>query len=374
MSKKPKFLFIQPPYERLKGLSIQNPPLGLLYLATVLDEKGYEARVYDCDATFEESRVPYSNEERIRRQREYLRNINEDGHPAWVDLKEVLRKERPDILGVSVMTPTWRSACRVLSIARAVLPSSQRLVGGPHITIVGTHAAFQCPDVDFALAGEGEESILAFAHALECSYPFHSIAGLAWRQDGKILGGGRAPGIECLDSLPIPNRELLINHERYRPNSLAYMIASRGCPYSCQFCASVPMWERKVRIRSAESVMQEIEYLVNRYNIRGFDFWDDTFTAIRENLLLFCSLLIQRYGERYFHWSCLANVKTIDEEILTILKRAGCYRMRIGVESGSDRILSRIEKRTNRKELLHAAHLIKIRNVSSRLFYGWNPL
>lgn len=367
-SKKPRFLFINPPYERLKGFAVQSVPLGLLYVATVLTENGYEAKVYDADTSFTHRFLRYSNVNRARSHVHYLDGLQDANHEVWHELIRIIEQEDPDIVGVSIMTPTYGSSQKVISITRQQQPSCTILVGGPHVTICGKEIMTN-KDIDFAFSGEAEESIVSFAKAFETDKDFANTRGIIFRQGDAVVDNGISDRIDDLDALPIPNRDLLIFCERYDPDKLAGMIASRGCPYKCQFCASGPLWGRKVRLRSPRNVLKEIDDLVRKYSITAFNFWDDTFTTSKRSVTRFCEGLVQRYGEKRFRWMCLTNIRTLDEDVLRALKRAGCWRIDIGVESGSDRILEEIEKGITTDQVRRIAKLIKDNGFSLHTFF-----
>jgi len=141
------------------------------------------------------------------------------------------------------------------------------------------------------------------------------------------------------------------------------ILGSRGCPYNCTFCGSSKIWKRKLRVRSIDNILGEIEKLIKDYGKPGerFDikFWDDTFTSIRKNVINFCNALIQRGLNKKIRWYCLTRVNLIDEEILKLLKKSGCNAIALGIESGSDRILKAIRKRITTEQVRNAVKLIK---------------
>lgn len=356
---KPKFLFVNPPYERLQGLNIQSISLGLLQIATVLHRNGYHAKVYDADTSFSDSLLEYSTKNRANTHENFISNLYHEKHEVWAELRQIIKDENPDIIGVSVLTPAYNSVLKVISIVKQMRPDCTILVGGPHITITGQEMMMRNNNIDFAFSGEAEESILSFAKAYEDQGHFHNIKGLIFRNAHSIINNGPSARIEDLDSLPIPDRKLMVFSGRYSNARLAGMISSRGCPYSCQFCASVPMWGRKVLCRSAQNLLEEIDYLVKDYSITSFYFWDDTF-AMNKNLVReFCEGIVRKYGKHRFRWALLTHIKTLDENVLSMLRNAGCHQLKVGVESGSDRILESIEKGIRTEDVRKAFRLIR---------------
>ena len=354
-----RFLFINPPYERLKGLSLESIPLGLLYVATVLDRRGYEAVVYDADTDFYRGNIKYDNISRAMKQTEYIGNLENENHPAWIETINVLEKYRPDFVGVTMITPVYSSCQKILKLVKQRYPYATLIVGGPHVTICKDEVLRDNREVDFAFVGEAEESIIEFIEAFSSNRKFSEIKGLIYRDKDKITFTGDRPRIQNLDRLPIPNRRLLHFIDKYHKRALALMVASRGCPFSCAFCASVPLWKKLVKLRSPENVLKEVDYLVEEYGIRSFRFWDDTFTSNKRALINFCKLIENKYGSKKFRWECLTNVNCIDPEVLYHLKKSGCVVMEIGVESGSDKILRMIKKNITTSQVREVAKLIK---------------
>jgi len=353
-----RVLLVNPPYERLKGFSVESIPLGLLYIATVLDKAGYRVKVYDADTDFGGSGLAYTNVNRAESQKTYKESLNDKAHPCWDEIRRVIEEYDPDFVGVTMMTPAHSSCREVFKIVKEY-PDKVLIAGGPHVTIAGTKVMDDNPEVDFAFSGEAEYSLLGFMKILSHeSRNFSEVKGVMYREGGHVRFTGKADRINDLDELPLPDRELLHNCERYGKDKLSLMVGSRGCPFSCAFCASVPLWERKVRMRSPRNIMKELDYLVDTYGVRSFGFWDDTFTSNKRSIMEFCGLVEERYGAR-LNWDCLTNVNCLDEEVLRVLKRSGCKRVRIGVESGSDDILKKIKKNITTEQVMRAAGLIK---------------
>lgn len=340
-----RILLINPPYERLKGLSVESMPLGLLSLATVLAEAGHEVKVYDADTSFEPGRFDYDNLHRAKSQSLYLANLGNDDFAAWREMRALLKEYHPDIAGVTMMSPAHSSCRRVFRIIKETIPAALLVAGGPHVTICKERVLKDNPEIDFAFTGEAEEGFCEFLESLASGRNLGRVKGVLYRDQGQILYTGERDFIRDLDTLPIPRRELLHNEARYRPAKLTQMVTSRGCPFECTFCASVPLWRRKVRRRSPQRLIEEIEYLTARYRIRSFEFWDDTFTTSKKDVLEFCGLLSSRFKRRKPVWKCITNINCLDDEMLGALKAAGCRTINIGIESGSDRVLAEIKKR-----------------------------
>ncbi len=354
-----KFLFINPPYERLKGLSLESIPMGLLYTATMLEREGYECTVYDADTDFYQGDLEYNNLTRSKTHARYIDNLNNENHPAWVETTKVLREYKPDFVGVTMMTPSYSSSQRIFKLVKKECPDAVLLAGGPHVTISKSDVLKSNPEVDFGFVGEAEESIIEFMNAFSSDKNFSRIEGLLYREGDDVCFTGIRSRIEDLDRIPIPDRKLLYYADKYHKQTLSFMVASRGCPFACTFCASVPLWGKKVKLRSPDNIVKEIDYLVSEYGIKTFGFWDDTFTTNKANVIDFCGRIKQKYGSTRFKWKCITNINVIDNELLLALKKSGCRIIDIGVESGSDRILRMIKKNITTDKVKEASRLIK---------------
>jgi anaerobic magnesium-protoporphyrin IX monomethyl ester cyclase len=415
MAEKARVLFINPPYERLKGLTVESIPMGLLSLATVLKERGYTPKVYDADTSFAPAQFAYDNTRRAETQAVYLKNLQNDELAVWQEIRQVIKDFHPDIVCVTLLTPAFSSFKKVLEIVDKLNPRPLLLAGGPHVTICKEAALQDHPQIDFGFVAEAELTLVEFLGHFYSPSPktpdlspgmkatgellrsplrkplgeaevgfggmnlqenpqrntatyggevhsdkkYQDVKGLLYREQGRILYSGDRAFIDNLDSLPFPDRSLLHNEQLYRPAKLAQLMTSRGCPFECTFCASVPLWQRRVRRRSPAKLLEEVEYVLDRYHIRSFEFWDDTFTTSKKDVLEFCRLINRRYPIRKPVWKCLTNINCLDEEILDNLKRAGCCSVSIGIESGSDRILKLMKKKITTDQVRRVVKMIK---------------
>jgi len=165
-----------------------------------------------------------------------------------------------------------------------------------------------------------------------------------------------------LDKIPYPDRSLSkvnLYHEFLLKRPFATVQTMRGCPFDCAFC--VRTYGRDVALRSVENVLAEIEELIQRYKIKAIRFMDDTFTLNRNRVIELCEQLLKK-GLR-FQWSCLSRVDTVDEEMLKIMKRAGCARIYLGIESSSQRVLDCYKKGYNAVRIRPAVKMIKDNDI-----------
>ena len=359
-------LLINPPYERLKGFSIASIPNGILALATHLREQGFKSAVYDVDTNYNEGVLDYNNENRASSQNNYAAAVDNDELYVWEEIRATIRNLNPQFVGITLMTPTLHSGLKVAAIAKEF--NKTVLVGGPHSNIVKDEV-LDYDLVDFAFFGEAEYSLLEFLKSYPDMEKVREIKGLGYNFGEEKVFNGFGERIKNLDKFPFPDRELLVGRERYLPRDLATIMASRGCPFKCTFCASVPIWGRQTIYRSPEHIVAEITELHDRYNTREFRFFDDTFTVNKKKLIEVCKLLVEQYGEKYFSWWCLSTVKSISDEVLQWLKRAGCEQIHIGVETGSERLFGIIEKGCTKEEARNAILLSKKYNFWVNTFF-----
>lgn len=351
-----KVLLIDPPYERLIGFRSEWFPLGLAYIASFLIGKGYDQiGIYHAEHSLDteyKSIVRYS--ESFHKYREA---IDSNDHPIWNEVREKISSFKPDLVGLSVLTAKVPSAFRIAEICKDVNPNIKVVLGGHHPTI-RPDEMLSNENVDFVIRGEGEQTFYELLQALQTSaLDYHTIPGLSFRWNGDVIHNKDREPIKDLDLLPSPARDRLFNVKTYSPIQLSMVMTSRGCPYNCGFCASKNMWGRKVRYRSVDNILGEIKELKNKYSIKNIAFMDDSFTIKRERVKEFCSVLIKNRID--IIWSCLTRVDSISDELVTLMKKAGCTKIDIGIESGNQRILDLINKRITLEQTRGAVKILR---------------
>jgi len=185
-----------------------------------------------------------------------------------------------------------------------------------------------------------------------------SVSGLAYRANGEIRIRNDQKRITAIDDLPLPAFELL-PHDKYSepgmPRPFGMIQSARGCPYACNFC--VRSYGRRLTTKSPRQVVDEIRLLIDRHKIRSLRFIDDTFSANRERAIRICKEMVAAKID--LQWACLTRTDAVDAELLGEMKAAGCRRIYFGVESGSQRILDRYNKRIKKNEALAALLLCR---------------
>ena len=293
-------------------------PLGLAYVAAVLERAGISFDLLDANAL----------------------------GMGMEDIIAHIRKKRPAAVGATVMT-SMLAAGRHLADAVMNRPSPPLLIfGGPHATIA-PEETIERGGADICVRGEGEETVLdLMAHLGEGAGGWARVSGISFRDGGKVIHAHDRPLIRDLDSIPFPARHLL-PMERYQTihtgrKRFATIMTSRGCPGKCMFCYRP--FGRNLRYRSLENVMEEVRELVERCRVEEISILDDAFTLDRERVVEFCEKVLSS-GLR-FAWR-LGNgtrVDLIDEELLRLMKKVGCYEVAFGIESGDDEVLRKIGK------------------------------
>ncbi|HBA73258.1 MAG TPA: B12-binding domain-containing radical SAM protein [Geobacter sp.] len=290
----------------------------------------------------------------------------EDGHDSvlanfsgW----SVTRTERellrlnPSVIGISQWTHNRHVSLELAQRCRRLLPSCTLVMGGGHATFCHDDILANNPAVDIVVLGEGEQTLLELAEHLANGTDWRDIDGLAFRLNGTVTVTAPRKPLADLDRLPQPARYLDRSIGIDLQLQPEFIVTARGCPSACHFCSSPAFWGRKVRFRSPGEIVDEILYIRRKYGLIYFSIRDDTFTADRKRAVEFCSLLIAHHAD--ILWNCQSRVNAIDEELLIMMKRAGCECIQLGVESGSPRILELLGKSISPEQIERSCKLIK---------------
>lgn len=324
-----QILLINPPQDT----RYPQPPIGLAGMASVLEGNGYSVEILDAPAL---------------------------GLTERQTVEEIKRKGA-DVVGVTAVTPTIGSALGVARGAREVGGGSLVVLGGPHVTVLSEETLRMVPEVDVVVRGEGERTMLELVRTWEEDEAKKGrVLGVTYREDGVVRSNPPRPYISDLDSLPFPAYHLL-PVERYRPHPphgrrlpFMAMVTSRGCPYRCIYCAKA-CFGRRYRANSPSYVVDEVRYLVEEFNVREITFYDDVFTLDRKRAYAICEELMS--GRVDVPWTCETRVNLVDREVLECMRRAGCYMIAYGVESGNQRILNNLRKDITLDQAIRAFEL-----------------
>ena len=317
-----KVLLIFPPQtleeryaHKVEGIGGFLPPLGLCYMAAVLEKEGHEVRILDCP-------------------------VNKYGTQNIIN---EISNFRPELIGIAALTSLADITIGLCEVIKTQFPEVNVLLGGPHATIMANDLA-KTAKADIIVQEEADNIIIDIVNNLE-----------KYKQM-KIVNAGK---VKNLDSLPFPARHLL-DMSKYTslPNTYKkdphtfQMVTSRGCPFTCVFCFDA---KGIFRQRSVENVMAEIRQLKDVYKIKEIAFWDDVLTINKKWVHDFCTEM-EKEG---MVWSCYTRLDLIDENMLREMKKAGCWNIFFGIESGSQELLDNITKKMTVEQMKAAVKLVK---------------
>ncbi len=327
--------------EIVQGGWYRMPLLGLGYLAAYL--RSYGVSVGIVDAMFD----------RLK----------------FAETVERIVAARPRLLGLTAMTHEIRRAARVAEAVRQHLPDVRVVVGGPHASALPERTLEEFPAFDFAVVGEGEETLWRLWLAAGCASAetpataeqLRKIEGLAFRDGDRVEVNARRDWMRDLDSLPPPAWDLYGRADVYQ------VYASRGCPFQCIFCMRV--LGDQVRFRSPGNVVDEVERVVERYGAKRIDFSDETFTLRRSWALEICDEMERRGLHKKIEWFANGRVNSVDEELLGRMRRAGCVRVGYGIESGNQSVLNVAHKGTTLEQIERAIAATRRAGLEMEAFY-----
>lgn len=282
------------------------------------------------------------------------------------DIQQQLLKLKPDIVGISQWTHNRHASMELAGLVRAEVPDCTIIMGGVHATYCFSDILYQGSPVDCVVMGEGEETLLEIVRCCQAGLGWRDVAGIAFPHNGEVVVTAPRSHLKNLDQLPVSVGFLEHSIGVDVELQSEFIITTRGCPSACHFCSSPTFWERKVRFRSPESIVAEIAYLRDRYGLIYFSIRDDTFTIDRARTIGFCRLLID--SSLKVMWNCQSRVTTLDEELLVWMKRAGCECIQLGVESGSQRILTQLGKSITPSQVEKAAALIRTVGINLSIY------
>jgi radical SAM superfamily enzyme YgiQ (UPF0313 family) len=293
------------------------PPLGLLSIAAYLEKNGITTDIIDC----------YAHPNSVRKIPDYLREKN------------------PGYIGITCTTSTFHDSVRIAKMAKGVLPGIRSVFGGSHISALREKILEDYPDVDFSVVGEGEKCVEVLIKAGTDSKALSEIPGLVYRKNGDINFTGFQKKQIDLDSLPFPAYEKLQGYPRayklpifnYPSTPNTTCSSSRGCPYACSYCDR-SVFRRSFRYNSAEYLYEHMNYLKKRFGIKHINFYDDQFTFNRKRVEEFCQMMLDNHLNMTFN--CAVRAEHVDFELMKLMKRAGCWMMSLGIESGDPELLA----------------------------------
>lgn len=331
------------PYEKAENVL---PPLGLASLAAVAREKGLDVAIVDAVA---------------------------EGLSIGLTADRV-RGMNPRFVGITATTVAIENAALLASLLKEALPGATTIIGGVHVTAIPEKTMSLFPAFDVAVLGEGERTLLELIESIDSRAGLAAVRGIAFRDNDAAVFTPPRPFIDDLDTLPFPAYDLLpdLSHY-YRPSAhnfkrlpSAPMMTSRGCPGQCIFC-DLTIFGRRCRRNSVPYVMRLIEHLIRKFGIRDIRIPDDTFVIKRDYVVSLCEEIIRRNID--ISWSCQARVNFVDPEILGMMKRAGCWQIDYGIESGSPAILKTLKKGITTEKAREALRWTQEAGIQSKGYF-----
>ena len=319
----------QPGDQRIKVMGF--PPLGIETLAPVLRQQGHQVRMFDtCHPQMKEP-----------------------------DIAQALQQDAPDVVAISFLsTTTYPGAKSMARLIKSAKPHVPIIIGGVFATMNSDRILQDCPDIDCVGVGEGEELLPDYLAHLD--HP-GAVAGLVWRDGAKVVRNVSRPIIRNLDQFPYPDRSTLpIDYIESLPLDVPAVLSlekfctiqtSRGCPYTCIYCDIPALTNGKWRFRSPEHVLGEMQQL-NDLGYRSIYFTDDHFLMKRTRINDICQGMIQRGLQ--FQWGCEGRVDSVAVDQFPIMSQAKCNFLAFGVESGTQKVLDRLDKRQTLDQIEHA--------------------
>lgn len=355
--KQMKLLLIDPPFKSFAGIFSLYFPLGLTYLAGAARKAGFACSILDMDAAEpKEGSLNFSRE--YESYNSYVTALNDPGHPTWKLMRQLVAAQKPDFIGISALTTKFGSVIQTARFCREVLPEVPIIIGGAQASTMPELTA-SIPEADFVLRGESDESLPELLIAIRDGSDLSGIGSLTWKKDGRIIHNPDRPFTQNLDSLPLPDRKALLNPENYSSEDMGIILTSRGCPFRCSYCFH--MWERRVRFRSIESVIEEIKEVHRDFGTTQFSLKDDSFTVRRSHVLSLCEAFKKLPFKITFN--CTTRVDILDDELVAAMKDAGLAQLSVGIESGSAAILKETDKDITHEQILKAATILNRHGV-----------
>ena len=308
-----------PPESSPWGVPAKVPPFGLAYVASALEKAGFTVEVLD---------------------NYQLQNTVDK-------VKQEIKKRSPEIVGISCSSVTYQKCVETAKVVKEVKPSCKVVAGGWHPSFV-PESMLQHPEIDYVVIGEGENTMVELATSITkgCDKSVAAkIPGVASMLNGKMVNSPPKP-IDDIDQIPYPAWHLFpmeiydrrMDYLSVRPVDV--INATRGCPYNCNYCENRRLWGAKCRAFSPLRLVNEIEYMAKDFGSRGIYFIGDNFTINKRHTLEFCKLMKER--KLGIKWVCDTRVDLISPELLREMKSAGCETIFFGIQSGSPRILKRL--------------------------------
>ena len=381
-----KVLLVNPPFYRLLGSHYNANSLGIAYIASYLNKRGHDAWLYNADYVSDKN---YGNLKKLFQNfTNYKNYFKNPDNALWHEIKNKILSFKPDWVGYTAYTANI-SAIKIISEKIRLMDSGiKQFVGGVHATL-DKNLLETLRSVDYSIQREGEEAVFALVENKDPK----TIPGVISRGKNSLINNGIAPIIKDINALPFPEREKFwgVSESEKKNIDVSYINTIRGCPYKCTYCASPSHWDRRTtRLRSPESVIEEMVHLKENYwKATKFDysasanigeketlkiedntivyFVDDVFTIHKKRVKKLLRMIIDQ--KLKMRWKCEARADHLDEELCELMAESGCERVKLGFESGSNKILENVKKLETREDMLKGATMLKNAGVSFAAYF-----
>jgi radical SAM superfamily enzyme YgiQ (UPF0313 family) len=373
-----RVLLINPPFYRLLGSRYNANSLGIAYIAAMLNQHGHDAWLYNSDYLNE--RVFANLKSIFAGLNDYKKYFDDENHAIWEEVAANILEFNPEWIGFTCYTANL-TAIKILSKKiKERAPHIKQVIGGPHPTMDGD-ILNKIPTLDYAVKREGEFAMLNLVNGKEPK----TISGVVSRtRFGTLNDNGDAEVIKPVEQLPFPERKKFwkIPDEERKFIDVSYVVSIRGCPYRCSYCASPEHWKRnKTQYREPNDVIEELKHLKKEHwdmvkemdysqsaNIEHKDkllvndntivyFVDDVFTVKKDRTMKILQGMID--NNLKMPWKAELRTDHLDPELCAKMKEAGCVRAKIGIETGSPRLLKEIQKDETREEMIAGCKMLE---------------
>lgn len=339
-------LLLEPPKTPWEMMGdVVAPPLGLAQLAGCLEQAGIPVEILDANAL----------------------------GIGWDGLGPAIARHSADLIGITVYTPYVREVGRAVNIARGANSEATIVLGGPHVTFTAQETLQTMPHVDVVVRGEGDETLVELARALDSGQGLAHVAGISYRRNGSTGPGTAAEIVETgapqpldVTTLPMPAFHLL-PMERYRFPALggpfATVLASRGCPFMCTFCSEWSFWRGGWRPYDPQMVVEQLDVLVNRYGRHNIWFGDDCFNVDRDHVAAICEGILGRGIDVDWFFQGRADLLVKYKDLLPLMRRAGNRLVQIGIEASSDEQRDELNKQLSTESVKEAVALLRANDI-----------
>lgn len=315
------------------------PPVSLAMTGAVLEKDGHEVRIIDCPASA----------------------------MSFEQLEHELRQFNPRLVIWSTGTPSIAGDLAFADAVKKILPTCITAVFGTHVTALDRQCLQASPALDCIIRNEPELTARDLAQAIASSENFSDIAGLTWRDPANsIIANPARPFIDNLDSLPFPAWHLLADHNYVLPlkgRPFLIIAPQRGCPFNCSFCTCQTYYGKKLRTRSTENIIAEIQYDMKRFGVRDFFIWAETFVIDRQHVADICQAMLD--AKLDIAWTCNSRIDIVDEKLLKLMARAGCWMISYGIESADQLVLDTVCKGTRVEQAAVAVSLARAAGIKT---------